>query len=197
MSLIELFIIAVGLSMDAFAVAICKGLALRSITFKKAGTVALYFGVFQAGMPLLGYTLGVQFQDKITSFDHWIAFFLLGIIGVNMIKESRSNECECGAPYGSCSNTDNVLGFKNMLMLAIATSIDALAVGVSFALLKINIVPAVSFIGIVTFTLSLVGVWIGHIFGLKYKAKAEITGGLILIFMGFRILFEHIGFPFV
>lgn len=189
MSLIELFIIAVGLSMDAFAVAICKGLALKAITFKRAGIVALYFGVFQAAMPLIGYAFGARFLDKITAIDHWIAFALLGFIGFNMIRESRSKECGCEI---SCENADKVLGFKNMIILALATSIDALAVGISFALLKIDIVPAVSFIGIVTFTLCLIGVWIGHIFGAKYKAKAELAGGLILVFMGCKILIEHL-----
>ncbi|MBB2182688.1 manganese efflux pump [Lachnospiraceae bacterium MD1] len=195
MSLIELFIIAIGLSMDAFAVAICKGLALKSINIKKAGIVGLYFGIFQAGMPLIGYIVGAQFQDKITAFDHWIAFILLGIIGFNMIKESLSKECEEEAGSEICENAKS-LNFRNMSVLAIATSIDALAVGVSFAFLKIDIIPAVSFIGIITFTLSIIGVKIGNIFGVKYKSKAELTGGIILIFMGLKILLEHTNFIF-
>lgn len=192
MSLLELFIIAVGLSMDAFAVAICKGLALKSITLKKACIVGLYFGTFQAGMPLIGYFLGVQFQDKITAFDHWIAFALLGIIGINMVKESFNKECDEEAAAQSCD--DKSLDFKNMSVLAIATSIDALAVGVSFAFLKIDIVPAVSFIGVVTLSLSMIGVRIGNVFGSKFKSKAELTGGLILVFMGLKILLEHTNF---
>lgn len=191
MSLIELFILAIGLSMDAFAVAICKGLALKSITFKKAGTVGLYFGVFQAGMPLIGYGLGAQFQDKITAFDHWIAFFLLGLIGFNMIKESHNNGCEVSTSQKSCENADASLNFRTMSVLAIATSIDALAVGVSFAFLKIDVLPAVLFIGIITFTLSVIGVMIGNIFGLRYKSKAELTGGIILMSIGLKILLDH------
>lgn len=191
MSLIELFIIAVGLSMDAFAVAICKGLALKSINFSKAGIVGLYFGAFQAGMPLIGYFLGVQFRDKITAFDHWIAFALLGFIGFSMVRESRNKECEHENNPGLCSDKDISLSFKHMSVLAIATSIDALAAGVTFAFLKIDIVPAVSFIGIITFTLSMVGVKIGNVFGSRFKSKAELTGGIILMFMGLKILMEH------
>ncbi|PXV96138.1 putative Mn2+ efflux pump MntP [Lachnotalea glycerini] len=184
MSLIELFVLAVGLSMDAFAVAICKGLAMKKISFKKALTVGLYFGIFQAVMPLAGYLLGIRFQSKITAIDHWITFVLLGIIGANMVKEAMNQESE---------EADDSLCFKNMFVLAIATSIDALAVGVTFAFLQVDIVSAVSFIGLVTFTLSVIGVKIGNVFGTKYKAKAELTGGIILILMGFKILFEHLG----
>ncbi len=190
MSLIELFIISVGLSMDAFAVAVCKGLALKSFSFKKAGIVGLYFGIFQAGMPLIGYLLGIQFQDKITRFDHWIAFVILGFIGINMVRESRSKECS-EKDTASYDNPGTILNFKSMSVLAIATSIDALAVGITFAFLKIDIVPAISFIGIITFLLSIVGVMLGTIFGSKYKSKAELAGGLILIFMGLKILLEH------
>ena len=193
MSLLELFIIAVGLSMDAFAVAICKGLSMRGVTIRKAGIVGLYFGTFQAVMPLLGYFLGVQFQDKITSVDHWIAFVLLGIIGVNMILESRKGKDEVGVDSLANEKDDNCLDYKSMTVLAIATSIDALAVGVTFAFLKVNIVPAVLFIGTVTFTLSMLGVKIGDIFGTIYKAKAEFAGGLVLILMGIKILLEHLG----
>lgn len=195
MSLIELFIIALGLSMDAFAVSICKGLSIKKIKFKDALIVGLYFGVFQGGMPLIGYVLGVQFQDKITSFDHWIAFILLSIIGLNMIKESRQKESSEPNPSDNIEGTKsskNPLHFKEMIVLAIATSIDALAVGVTFAFLNVDIVPAVSFIGIITLTLSMVGVKIGNIFGTKYKSKAELTGGIILIGMGIKILIEHL-----
>lgn len=185
MSLLELFILAVGLSMDAFAVAICKGLAIKKINFKSAGIVGLYFGIFQGGMPLIGYLLGVRFQSDIKAIDHWIAFVLLVIIGANMVKESLDKECD---------NGDDSLCFKNMSILAIATSIDALAVGVTFAFLQVKIIPAVSFIGIVTFTLSIIGVKLGNVFGTKYKSKAEFAGGVILIVMGIKILLQHLGF---
>ncbi len=190
MGLAELFILAVGLSMDAFAVSICKGLCMRKVTVKKAGIVGLYFGAFQAGMPLLGYALGVQFQDRITALDHWIAFVLLGLIGTNMIREALSREKEdCVCP----TDEKEELGAKNMLLLAVATSIDALAVGVTFAFLKVQIIPAVSFIGIITFSLSAAGVKIGNVFGVRYKSKAELAGGIILILMGTKILLEHLG----
>ena len=189
MSLFELFIIAVGLSMDAFAVAVCKGLSLQKMSWKKACIVGLYFGGFQAAMPALGYFLGAQFQDQIKAFDHWIAFILLGLIGANMIKEalSKEDDCEC------CKGGDSV-SFKAMVPMAVATSIDALAVGVTFAFLDVRIVPAVSFIGVITFTLSMVGVKIGNVFGSKYKSKAEFAGGTILVLMGLKILIEHLFF---
>lgn len=183
MNMFELLAIAVGLSMDAFAVAICKGLAMPKLSWKNAAIVGLYFGIFQAGMPMIGYALGVQFKDQINSIDHWIAFALLGLIGLNMIKESGDKEA-CPA--------DVSLGFRNMCMLAIATSIDALAVGVTFAFLHTDIVPAVTIIGTVTFLISLSGVQIGHIFGSKYKSRAEFAGGVILIVMGAKILAEHL-----
>lgn len=190
MGLAELFVLAVGLSMDAFAVSICKGLCMRKVTVKKAGIVGLYFGAFQAGMPLLGYALGVQFQDRITALDHWIAFVLLGLIGANMIREALSKgEEDCVCP----TDEKEELGVKNMLLLAVATSIDALAVGVTFAFLKVQIIPAVSFIGIITFSLSAAGVKIGNVFGVRYKSKAELAGGIILILMGTKILLEHLG----
>ncbi|HKM00238.1 MAG TPA: manganese efflux pump MntP family protein [Mobilitalea sp.] len=191
MNLFELFVIAIGVSMDAFAVAICKGLSLKKVTLRNAGIVGLYFGIFQAGMPLIGYFLGIQFRDAITSIDHWVAFILLGIIGFTMIKESRNSSCDVS--YNKEDGTDDSLSFKKMSVLAIATSIDALAVGVTFAFLNVSIVPAVSFIGIVTFTLSMFAVWVGSVFGSFFKAKAELTGGLILIIMGVRILLEHTG----
>ena len=182
MSLIELFIIAVGLSMDAFAVSICKGLSMQKMSWKNAVIVGLYFGGFQAGMPFIGYILGSQFKNTITSIDHWIAFILLGIIGFNMIRESLNKEEE----YVDCSVAPG-----NMILLAIATSIDALAVGVTFAFLQVRIVPAVSFIGSTTFVLSIIGVKVGNVFGTKYKSKAEFAGGLILVIMGVKILLEH------
>lgn len=187
MGFAELFLIAVGLSMDAFAVSVCKGLAMKKCTWGKAGLVGAYFGLFQAGMPLAGYFLGVQFRDIITSIDHWIAFILLGVIGGNMIREvfgDAGEEC--------CQDTDASLDVRTMLGLAVATSIDALAVGVTFAFLKVDIVPAVSFIGIITFTLSVAGVRIGNIFGTRYQAKAQLLGGVILIFMGIKILIGHL-----
>ena len=182
MSLIELFIIAVGLSMDAFAVSICKGLSMQKMSWKNAVIVGLYFGGFQAGMPLIGYILGSQFKNAITSIDHWIAFILLGIIGFNMIREALNQEEEC---------VDCSVSPGNMILLAIATSIDALAVGVTFAFLQVRIVPAVSFIGSTTFILSIIGVKVGNVFGTKYKSKAEFAGGLILVIMGVKILLEH------
>lgn len=187
MGLIELFLIAVGLSMDAFAVAVCKGLAMKKCTWAKAGIVGLYFGVFQGLMPAVGYLLGVQFKDVITSIDHWIAFLLLGIIGISMLKEAfDKDECE------ECSE-DESLDVRTMLGLAVATSIDALAVGVTFAFLQVEIVPAVLFIGCTTFVISVAGVKIGNLFGARYQKGAQITGGVILILLGVKILIEHLG----
>ncbi|MBS1485170.1 MAG: manganese efflux pump [Clostridium sp.] len=184
MSLTELFIIAVGLSMDAFAVAVCKGLAMPRMSWKGALIVGLYFGGFQAAMPLLGYFLGSKFSMAIRAYDHWVAFLLLVLIGAGMVKESFEK-------YESCSNAS--LDVRGMVLLAVATSIDALAVGVTFAFLNVDIVPAVSFIGAVTFTLSMVGVKVGNAFGCKYKSRAELAGGAILILMGLKILLEHLG----
>lgn len=187
MNVLELFLIALGLSMDAFAVSICKGLCMQKLSVKRYLTVGLYFGIFQAGMPLIGYLLGYQFNDSITRFAHWIAFVLLGIIGVNMILESRKQEDV------SCEDDSAALGFRTMLVLAIATSIDALAVGVTFAFLHVKIVPAVTVIGSVTLLLSMVGVRIGHVFGIRFKGKAELLGGIILIGIGTKIIVEHLG----
>ena len=184
MGLLELFIIAVGLSMDAFAVSICKGLSVRELRPRHAITCGVYFGGFQSLMPLIGWLLGVRFQSLITSIDHWIAFVLLGLIGINMIRESR------GQDEDGVSDSFN---FAAMLPLAVATSIDALAVGVTFAFLQVNIVPAVCFIGATTFTLSCIGVKIGHVFGLKYKSRAELFGGCVLVLIGVKILLEHLG----
>lgn len=187
MSLFELFLIAVGLSMDAFAVAICKGLATGRVKLGQMVIVGLWFGIFQALMPLIGYLLGVNFSTLIQSVDHWIAFVLLGLIGANMIREALGGDEEC------CNEEDASYSIRAMLPLAIATSIDALAVGVSFAFLSVDIVPAVSFIGVCTFILSAFGVKIGSVFGLRFKKKAEIAGGVILILMGAKILLEHLG----
>ena len=187
MSLFELFLIAVGLSMDAFAVAICKGLATGRVKLGQMVIVGLWFGIFQALMPLIGYLLGVNFSTLIQSVDHWIAFILLGLIGANMIREALGGDEEC------CNEEDASYSIRAMLPLAIATSIDALAVGVSFAFLSVDIVPAVSFIGVCTFILSAFGVKIGSVFGLRFKKKAEIAGGIILILMGAKILLEHLG----
>lgn len=185
MDLIELFLIAVGLSMDAFAVSVCKGLAMPKCTFKKAAIVGLWFGGFQALMPAIGYILGAQFQEAIASIDHWIAFVLLALIGGNMIHEALDNDEE---------EADASLDVKTMFLLAVVTSIDALAIGITFAFLKVNIIPAVCFIGIVTFIISFAGVKIGNVFGARYKNKAEIVGGIILILLGLKILLEHLGF---
>ena len=185
MGLIELFLIAVGLSMDAFAVSVCKGLAMPKCTFKKAAIVGLWFGGFQALMPAIGYVLGAQFQETIASIDHWIAFVLLALIGGNMIHEALDNDEE---------EADASLDVKTMFLLAVATSIDALAIGITFAFLKVNIIPAVCFIGIVTFIISFAGVKIGNVFGARYKNKAEIVGGIILILLCLKILLEHLGF---
>lgn len=186
MSFWEWFLIAVGLSMDAFAVSICKGLSVGAVRARHALTAGLWFGGFQALMPFLGWLLGSRFQGLITSVDHWIAFVLLCAIGGNMVRESRT----CGA----CGEMDASFAPKVMLPLAVATSIDALAVGVTFALLPgVNIVAAVSFIGCTTFILSAAGLKVGNVFGLRYKSRAELTGGIILILMGCKILLEHLG----
>lgn len=206
MNLLELFLIAIGLSMDAFAVAVCSGLAMFKPTVKKLLIVGLYFGFFQAIMPLAGYGLATHFANKIITFDHWIAFALLCFIGGKMIVGSFKKEgCadrEC--PAETCMDRKCPGGERprikeaslkpaEMLPLALATSIDALAVGVSFAFLHVNIVPAVFFIGIITLVLSMLGVKIGNIFGVKFKSKAELAGGIILMLMGLKILLEHMG----
>ena len=185
MSLAELFIIAVGLSMDAFAVSVCKGLSMQKMNVKNAVIVGLYFGGFQATMPLLGYGLGIRFQQAITAYDHWIAFILLAMIGVNMIRE---------ALHPDEQSVDASVKMGDMLVLAVATSIDALAVGVTFAFLNVQIIPAVSFIGCTTIILSIVGVKVGTVFGCRYKARAELAGGAILVLMGVKILIEHLFF---
>ena len=184
MGVLEVGLIGIGLAMDAFAVSICKGLSMKKMSWKKALIVALYFGIFQGGMPIIGYFLGTTFESFVTTIDHWIAFGLLIFIGANMLKEAFGNDSE------NCN--DNV-DFKTMVILAIATSIDALAVGITFAFLKTNIVLAALVIGIITFAVCILGVKIGNKFGDKYERKAETVGGLILIFMGIKILIEHLG----
>ena len=184
MTFFELFLIGIGLSMDAFAVSICKGLSMQKIDKKYTLCIGLFFGGFQALMPLTGYLLGSRFSGYIERFDHWIAFVLLAFIGFNMIREARSDE-----ENGSNDRFD----FKTMLPLAVATSIDALAVGVTFAFLRVNIVPAVSFIGCITFLLSAIGLKAGNIIGAKNRSRAEFAGGLVLILMGIKILLEHLG----
>ncbi len=186
MSLFELFLISVGLSMDAFAVAICIGLSMKEVVFKKMLVVGVYFGIFQAIMPLLGYLIGSQFANKITAFDHWIAFILLLIIGAKMIGESFKQE--------ELQKQEVSLGVRKMLPLAIATSIDALAIGVSFAFLNVDIVPAVAFIGGITLSLSVLGVKLGKALGSRYERSSEILGGTILILLGLKILLEHLGY---
>ena len=183
MSLLELLILAVGLSMDAFAVSVCKGLSVRELKPKHILLCGVWFGGFQALMPLIGWALGIRFQSLITNVDHWIAFILLAVIGVNMIREA-----------GDTESVDADFGPKAMLAMAVATSIDALAVGVTFAFLDVKIVPAVSFIGVVTFLCAGAGVKIGQVFGLRFKAGAERFGGLVLIAIGLKILIEHLFF---
>ena len=187
MSLLELLIIAIGLSMDAFAVSIGKGLSVTKIKLSHALKVGLWFGGFQALMPLIGYLLGSTFADIVSTYDHWVAFVLLALIGGNMIKEAfeKDDECDCNKKEKNC------FGIVTMLTLAVATSIDALAIGVTFAFFKVAIIPAIIAIGITTFLFSVAGLKIGHIFGCKYKSHAELFGGVILIIIGLKILLEH------
>lgn len=188
MGFAELFLIGVGLSMDAFAVSVCKGLNMRGkINFKHAGVIALFFGGFQAIMPLIGYFLGMGFEKYITRIDHWIAFLLLGFIGGKMIVEAIKEWNEVD------KQEEDKLDIKELFVLAVATSIDALAVGITFAFLNVNIWSAISIIGTTTFVLSVIGVVIGNKFGSKYKSKAELVGGIILVLMGVKILLEHLG----
>ena len=184
MGIIELILLGIGLGMDAFAVSICKGISMKKMDWKKACIIGLYFGGFQAIMPVIGYFLGSTFENIITNFDHWIAFILLAIIGGNMIKESFSKESE---------NISSDVGFKTMIILAIATSIDALAVGITFAFFNVNLILAITLIGTITFVLSVIGTKVGNRFGDKYENKAEFVGGVILILLGLKILLEHLG----
>ena len=185
MGIIEIILIAVSLAMDAFAVSICKGLSMKKMDWKKAIIIGLYFGIFQGGMPLIGYFLGVGFEESIKFIDHWIAFGLLAFIGGNMIKEALSKNDE--------DEVDDSVDFKTMIVLAVATSIDALAVGVTFAFLNVNILLAVALIGIITFVISCIGVKLGNVFGDKYEKKAELAGGVVLVLIGLKILLEHLG----
>ena len=185
MGLVEIILIAISLAMDAFAVSICKGLSMKKMEWKKAIIIGLYFGLFQGGMPLIGYILGVGFEESIKFIDHWIAFGLLAFIGGNMIKEALSKKED--------DEIDDKVDFKTMVVLAIATSIDALAVGVTFAFLNVNIILAVSLIAIITFIISCIGVKLGNVFGDKYEKKAELAGGIVLVLIGLKILLEHLG----
>lgn len=184
MGFIEILLVGVSLAADAFAAAVCKGLSLNKLDIKKSLIIGLYFGIFQGLMPILGYLLGTTFSDFITSIDHWIAFVLLSSIGLNMIREVFSKEE---------NNCDDKIDFKTMIHISIATSIDALAIGITFAFLKVNIIISSILITLTTFTLSCIGVIIGNKFGTKYKSKAEFIGGLVLILMGIKILLEHLG----
>lgn len=183
MNFIEIFLIGISLAVDAFAVSICKGLSMKKYEVKKGLIIGIYFGIFQGIMPIIGYLLGTTFENLITSIDHWIAFVLLLTIGANMIREALSSDEE--------TNNDKV-DIKTMIPLAVATSIDALAIGITFAFLKVNILTATIIITITTFILSIIGTKIGNKFGTKYKSKAEFIGGLILILMGIKILLEHL-----
>lgn len=187
MGLVSIVLLAVSLAMDAFAVAICKGLAMQKLSVRNMVIVGAWFGTFQALMPTIGYFLGSAFEDKITAIDHWVGFALLAIIGINMIRESR--ECDCEAE----ANANDSLEVKEMFMLAVATSIDALAVGITFAFVEMNVLLAVILIGVITFTISMFGVKIGNVFGTKYKSKAEFAGGTMLIFLGVKMLLEGLG----
>lgn len=188
MSFVEILLIGIGLSMDAFSVSICKGLTTKKFSWKIALTCGIWFGFFQALMPVIGYFLGAQFQQYIEAFDHWIAFGLLFLIGANMIREALAEK----------DSDDSVIArndtpVKTMLLLAIATSIDALAVGISFACIQVKIWSSVLIIGVTTFLFSIIGVKIGNVFGSKYEKSAEIIGGIILILIGLKILLEHLG----
>ena len=183
MSIFGIIILSIGLGMDAFAISVCKGISFKKEILKKSVIVATYMGLFQAIMPVIGYYLGVSFADKIISIDHWVAFVLLFIIGIKMIKEAISKDVEI---------VSDSVDFKEMIVLAIATSIDALAVGITFAFLNVNLWLAITLIGCITFVLSLIGTKIGILFGNKYEKKAELFGGIILILLGIKIVLEHL-----
>ena len=190
MGILEMFILAVGLSMDAFTVSVCKGLCMKKATLKSQAICGAWFGGFQGLMPLIGFFLGTLFAESIQAFDHWVAFGLLALIGANMLKEAFSQET-----VDSCDiDGEADLSFKSMFVMAVATSIDALAVGISLAMAgNVNIWIAVALIGIITFILSAVGVKVGHMFGSRFEKKAQFCGGIILILLGFKILLEHLG----
>ena len=183
MGIVEITLLGIGLAMDAFAVSICKGLSMKKMNWKNAIIIAFYFGIFQALMPVIGYFLGTTFESLVTKFNHWIAFVLLLAIGGSMVKEAFSKEEE---------NKNDKVDFKTMSILALATSIDALAVGITFAFFEVNVLLAVTIIGLITFIISIIGVKIGNRFGDKYQSKAELTGGIILILLGIKILLEHL-----
>ena len=183
MGIIEITLIAIGLGMDAFAVAVCKGLSMKKMKWQNAVIVGLYFGIFQALMPIIGYFLGVHFENVMKKFDHWIAFMLLSVVGINMIHAVLKENKEV---------IDEKMDYKTMTPLAIATSIDALAVGITFAFLQVNVILAIITIGVIAFLLSFLGVKIGNIFEDRYEKRAEIIGGIILILMGTKILLEHL-----
>ena len=188
MGFVELLLLAIGLSMDAFAVSVCKGLCMKRLNLRQATVIALFFGGFQALMPLVGWALGTQFEQFITPVDHWIAFVLLALIGGKMLWDAfHEDDQELSCP------ADGKLDLRELVMLAVATSIDALAVGVTFAFLQVNIVPAITIIGCTTFVISIAGVYVGNVFGSRYKSRAELTGGIILILIGLKILLEHLG----
>ena len=190
MGILEMFILAVGLSMDALTVSVCKGLCMKKATLKSQAICGAWFGGFQGLMPLIGFFLGTLFAESIQAFDHWVAFGLLALIGANMLKEAFSEET-----VDSCDiDGEADLSFKSMFVMAVATSIDALAVGISLAMAgNVNIWIAVALIGIITFILSGVGVKVGHMFGSRFEKKAQFCGGIILILLGFKILLEHLG----
>ena len=189
MGFVELFLIAVSLSMDAFAVSVCKGLCMKRLDVRQAVVIALFFGGFQALMPLAGWALGTQFEALITPVDHWIAFVLLGIIGSKMLWDAFHED----DPEDLACPTDGKLDLRELVMMAIATSLDALAVGITFAFLRVDIAVSVGLIGVTTFVLSIVGVAVGHRFGAKYEKPATIVGGIVLILIGLKILLEHLG----
>ena len=191
MGFLEMFFIGAGLSMDAFAVAVCKGLNMRKINYSHSVIIALFFGGFQAVMPLIGWFAGKQFERYITSFDHWVAFVLLLLIGGKMAYEAIFNKDKDCKECPDCQGSS--LDYKELLMMAVATSIDALAVGITFAFLSVNIWSAITIIGVTTFVLSFFGVVVGNKFGSIYKNKAEIAGGVVLILIGIKILLEHLG----
>ena len=188
MGIIEIVLIGLSLAMDAFAVSICKGLSMKKMNWKSAIIISLYFGIFQAFMPVVSYFLGSTFESYVTNIDHWIAFILLSLIGGNMIKESFDSEDK---------KKNDKIDFKTMIALAIATSIDALAIGITFAFFEVNLLLSISIIGIITFLLSIIGVKIGNKFGDKYQNKAEFVGGLIVVLLGIKILLEHLGILFI
>jgi putative Mn2+ efflux pump MntP len=195
MGFIELFFVGIGLSMDAFSVAVCKGLQMRRIRWGRTLTVAAFFGGFQALMPLIGWLLGKQFEQYITAVDHWIALGLLTFIGgkmiLDVIREKKEKKGDCEAAKPTC---DEPFRIGELALMAVATSIDALAVGITFAFLQVNIWQAIAIIGVTTFFLSIVGVFIGNIFGAKYQQKATLAGGLVLLIIGTKILIEHLFF---